>query len=84
MPLLMRFLVSYANRSNCFSSHIFGELDLPPWESSGRAIALLGVGKAPSGDRISTAHFTRDWQTPSRAAQKYIARRCLHKPDCRA
>jgi hypothetical protein len=29
MPLLMRFLVSCANRSNCFSSHIFGELDLP-------------------------------------------------------
>ena len=58
MPLLMRFLVSYANRSNCFSSHIFGELDLSPGSLVGRAIALLGVGNTPSGDRISTAHFT--------------------------
>jgi len=45
----------------------------------GRAIALLGVGNAPSGDRISTAHFTRDWQTPSRSAQKYIDEATIKK-----
>jgi hypothetical protein len=54
MPLLMRFLISYTNLPNWLSLHIFHGFDLPPGILVGRAIALLRVDEAASGDRIST------------------------------
>ena len=54
MPFLMRFLVSYTNLPNWFSLHIFHGLDSIPSILVCRAIALLRVDKAASGDRIST------------------------------
>jgi hypothetical protein len=54
MPFLMRFLVSYTNLPNWFSFQIFHGLDSLPSILVGRAIALLRVDKAASGDRIST------------------------------
>ena len=59
MPFLMRLLASYTNWSNWFSLHIFHGLDLPPSFLVGRAIALLRVGCAASGDRISTDTYLR-------------------------
>jgi hypothetical protein len=54
MPFLMRFLVGRTNGPNWFSFHIFHRFDLSRRILVGRAIALLRVGYAASGHRIST------------------------------